>query len=66
MENDSNQKGVLSVDETARYLGLSRLTVYSAVKRNEFPHVKVGRRILIPKGALSRLLSQATQKLLSE
>ena len=35
---------------------LSRNSVYQAIARNELPHLKIGRKILIPEDALDRLL----------
>jgi len=42
--------------EVARALGVSRSTIYKAVKRGEIPVVKIGGRLLVPKAALARLL----------
>ena len=56
MENNWKEKLTLSVDETSRLLNVSRHTVYEAVRRGEVPSVKLGRRILIPRAALQRLL----------
>ena len=36
---------VLTVAEAARFLRLGRNTVYEAVRRNELPCVRVGRRL---------------------
>lgn len=38
-----------SVKEAAELTGLSEDAIYEACRRGEFPHVKVGRRVLIPK-----------------
>ena len=46
----------LTVEETAEILGVSRTFAYEAVRRGEIPSVRIGRRILIPKVALERLL----------
>lgn len=37
----------ISIDDVAAILGVSRTTVYSAVKRGQFAGVKVGGRFLI-------------------
>lgn len=50
---------VLTVEETARYLRISRGSAYEAVKTNEIPHVRIGRRVLIPRAALLALLGEA-------
>ena len=42
----------LSPEEFRQYLGLARSTVYDLLRRNQIPHVKVGRGIRIPKSAL--------------
>jgi len=46
----------LTVEEAAAALGISRSFAYEAVYRKEIPHVKIGRRILVPKAALQRML----------
>ena len=48
-----------SVSEAARLLGLSRNSTYLACFNGELPHVKIGRRILIPKRALEMMLESA-------
>src|SRR5438445_7748895 len=47
---------VLTVSETAEILGISRAFAYELVARGELPAVKLGRRIVVPKRALDRLL----------
>lgn len=48
-----------TVDEVAALLGVNRLTVYSAIKRDEapFPTFKIGRRYVIPRAAVDRFLA---------
>ncbi|MGO8863413.1 MAG: helix-turn-helix domain-containing protein [Acidimicrobiales bacterium] len=46
----------LSVGEAAGLLGISRALAYEAVQSGEIPCVRIGRRILIPKVQLNRLL----------
>lgn len=48
-----------TVDEAAALLGVNRLTIYNAVKRNDapFPVVRIGDRVLIPRAALDRILA---------
>ena len=47
----------LSVDETARFLGIARSTAFDAVRRGELPVIRIGRRFLVPVPALARMLS---------
>jgi excisionase family DNA binding protein len=49
---------VLSVDEAAELLGLNRNSVYEAAKRGELPSIRVGRRVLISRAGLQRLLDE--------
>jgi excisionase family DNA binding protein len=49
---------VISVDEAAEALGVSRNTAYEAIKKGQLPHIRVGRRIVVPKLAFERLLEQ--------
>jgi len=46
----------LSVEEAGKMLGLSRGLMYEAVRTGQIPSIRVGRRILIPRLALERLL----------
>lgn len=46
-----------TVEEAAICLGISRPTAYEAVKTGAIPHIKIGRRILIPVSALKRMLA---------
>jgi len=46
----------LTVSETAKILGLGRNSAYEAVARGEIPVVKVGKRLLVPKAALEKML----------
>jgi excisionase family DNA binding protein len=53
------QRLTMTVEEAAEVLGISRATAYDAVSRGEIPCIRIGRRILIPKVALERLLESA-------
>lgn len=46
----------LSIAQTAKLLGLNQRSVSGAVARGELPSLRIGRRILIPRLALLRLL----------
>lgn len=47
----------VTVVEAAQLLGVSRMTAYSAVREGSIPSVRIGRRLLVPKAALERLLT---------
>ena len=46
---------LMSVDETAKFLGVSRNTAYEAVKRGEIPTMRIGRLIKVLRGPLMRM-----------
>ena len=51
-----SQDWVFTVDEMAELLRISRPTAYEAVKKGQVPHIRVGRRILIPRVAPEEML----------
>jgi len=52
----SHERLTLTVEEAAAALGISRAFAYEAVTRNQIPHIRIGRRILVPRAALQRML----------
>ena len=57
-----DNKAVLSISEVAKILNLSRNSAYAGVKRGEIPCIRVGKRLLIPRAALEKMLIQANIK----
>jgi len=53
-----DQRLTLSVEETARLLGIGRNLCYDRIKAGEIPSLKIGRRLLVPKTALEKLLAE--------
>lgn len=53
------QQLTLSVKEAAKALGLSRNSTYQACQEGKIPHITIGRRILIPRAALDKMLAEA-------
>ncbi len=49
----------LSVPEAGEILGLSRSGAYEATRRGELPVIKIGRKLLVPRIALERMLEDA-------
>jgi excisionase family DNA binding protein len=47
---------VCTVPEAARMLGISRTHAYELVARGDLAHVRLGRRIVVPRHALEKLL----------
>ena len=53
---------VLTIEETARLLKIGRSCAYEAARRGELPILRMGRRMLVPKGALDKLLEGAADE----
>jgi excisionase family DNA binding protein len=52
----TSERMTYSVREAAELLGLSKNSAYQACLKGEIPHLKIGKRILIPRAQLERLL----------
>jgi excisionase family DNA binding protein len=50
-------KPVLSVPEVARLLGISRAFTYDLVAQGRLPHVRLGRRIVVPRRVIEALVA---------
>ena len=50
---------VLSVSEAARILGIGRNHAYELCRTGVIPNIRLGRRIVVPKAALEKMLSEA-------
>jgi len=51
-----------TLNEAARRLGISRALAYEAANRGELPVCRIGRRVLVPRAALLRLLEDASSE----
>lgn len=58
-QNTYPERRVVTVDEAAAMLRISRGSAYEAVRRNEIPTIRIGRRLLVPLAALERMLASA-------
>ncbi len=52
----------LSVSEAGKLLGIGRNAAYRAAERGEIPTVKIGKRILVLREPLKRMLGGANAK----
>lgn len=53
---DKPQRRTFTIEEAAGVLGIGRTSAYEAVRRGEIPVIHLGRRLLVPRVALERLL----------
>ncbi len=59
-QNDEQQ--VLTVDEAARLLRISRGLAFAAVRSGDLPSIRIGRRILVPRRALEEVIRGAWKR----
>jgi len=52
-------RSVLTVEEAAQLMRISRGSAYEAARCGQLPTIRIGRRLLVPRAALERLLEQA-------
>ncbi len=52
-------KKVLTIIETAKELGISKGSAYEAARTGEIPTIRIGRRLIVPRAALDKMLDQA-------
>lgn len=56
MTLDDDLPPILTVEQTAKLLGISRGLAFAAVRTGDIPSVRIGRRILVPRDALRALV----------
>jgi excisionase family DNA binding protein len=54
---DRNEVLTVTVERAGKLLGLSRNSAYAAARNGQLPVIRIGKRILVPKAQLERLLS---------
>ena len=59
---DWRARPTITVDEASEVLGIARSTAYDAVKRDQIPTVKVGRRLLVPTARLRTMLGETVHE----
>ena len=58
---NTEERLIYSVEEAAKLLGIGRSAAYEAARTGEIPVIRIGRRLLVSKTALDRMLSEAGQ-----
>ena len=61
MTTAEDDRLVLTVREAAQLLKIGRSCAYEAVRNGQLPVIRMGRRILVPRAALERLLANGSQ-----
>lgn len=58
---ETSEKLTLNVPEAGKLLGISRAQAYLMAKTGQIPTIKLGRRVVVPKSALEKMLETAGQ-----
>ena len=60
-----DERLTFTICETCKILGIGRALCYSKVKTGDIPVIKIGRRLLVPRSGLAKLLSEPLNTLTS-
>jgi excisionase family DNA binding protein len=60
LETTPPARRVVTLNEAAAILRISRGSAYEAAKRKEIPTIRIGRGLLVPAAALERMLAGNT------
>ncbi len=58
MQPEPLDRRTFTVREAAQVLGIGRDAAYAAVQAGTIPSIRVGRRVVIPREAIGRILAQ--------
>ena len=58
LTQDKQERLCLNVPEAAKILGISRGLAYELARSGRLPALRFGRRLLIPRAALERMLNE--------
>jgi excisionase family DNA binding protein len=58
MENQT-ERMTLTIPEAAKALGIGRNAGYEAARCGDIPTIRIGKRLLVPRAALERMLQGA-------
>lgn len=56
------ERQTLTVEEAAKRLGIGRNSAYQAARTGELPTIRIGKRLVVPRQALERMLATGTNQ----
>ena len=56
------EKNTLSIPELAKYLNIGRNNAYNLTRKNGFPCVSIGKRLIVPVKALEEWLAEEAKR----
>lgn len=57
----TEERLTVTVSEAAKMLGIARGTAYEQCKAGAIPHLKFGKKVVVPRKAIERMLDAACQ-----
>jgi excisionase family DNA binding protein len=60
--NSNDRPTYDSVEDFAKQIGISRQAAYAGLRRGEIPHIRLGKRFILPKTAIAEWLRNASQR----
>lgn len=60
--SDHARRATLTVEEAAVVLGIGRTLAFELARKGQIPTIRLGRRILVPRAALDRMLEGDTHE----
>jgi excisionase family DNA binding protein len=60
-----SERLTIRVEEAAELLGISRGAAYARANDGSLPTIRLGKRLLVPRAALDRMLETAVDKMLA-
>ena len=54
------EQSLLNIEQTAAYLGVSRLTIYDWISQRKIEHIKVGRAVRFRRDTLNKWIDRNT------
>ena len=61
-ERTNRDRAVMTVDELAGYLEISRHSAYAQLRAGAVPHLRLGKRFIIPRAAIEKWMAEAGRK----
>ena len=61
-DSQSDDRLTLTVEQAGKMLGISRATAYQLANQGELQAIRLGRRLLISKAGLARMVNEARTK----
>ena len=61
-DSQSDDRLTLTVEQAGKMLGISRATAYQLANQGKLPAIRLGRRLLISKAGLERMVNKAGDK----